>query len=163
MRILGMLVLMLAAWGCQAQVYYKSATFKIENASQSTTYPGIQGAPIVTTIHFNLILKKCTRISFDSFWANGCADKVQISYKNGEAWDGKPLKGDTLLVRLVYFKSTAQVMVFPDGVAVLPEGSKQEEAPVKHKGEALFRYTMNGKSQYFSIEKVGKGNDIYAP
>lgn len=163
MRTLGILVILLAALSCNAQVYYKSGTFKVENATQSTTYPGIQGAPIVSTMHFTLILKKCTRISFDSFWADGFADKVMISYKNGDAWDGKPLKGDTLLVSLEYNRSTAQDMVFPDGVGVLPQGSKQEEPPVKHKGKALFRYFLDGKSQYFSIEKIAKGNDIYAP
>ncbi|MBS3914154.1 MAG: hypothetical protein KG003_06620 [Bacteroidetes bacterium] len=152
---------LLFALRIQAQVYYKSATFDIIQAVKSTQFPGVMGSPIVTTVNFKMILKKCTRLSMDSFWMDGFSDRINISYANGEHWDSKPLKGDTLNISLVYYRLTTQEGYPQNELGI--NGSPQNAAPVKHSGEALFRYSMSGKQYYFSIKKIKQGENIYAP
>ncbi|MCC7298161.1 MAG: hypothetical protein IT244_07480 [Bacteroidia bacterium] len=145
---------------CKAQLYYKSGTFKVEDAVKTTQYPGVMGSPINTTVSFKLILKNCVRIQFDSFWMDGFTDAVSIRYANGGVWDGKPLKGDTLLMTLSYYKPTSQEGM-PRELTVA--GSNEAAAPVAHKGGALFRYTLSGKKYYFSIKDIKQGESVYAP
>lgn len=142
-----------------AQVFYKSGTFKIANASKRSMYPGVQGSPISTTTSFTLIVKKCTRFSIDSFWQDGYTDQVSVGYKNGSIWDGKPMAGDTLLVSCTYYRSTS------DNRPGMPMffGSITESPKIKHKGLLLFRYFINGKPYFFSIKNMEVLESVYAP
>jgi hypothetical protein len=145
----------------KAQLYYKSATFDVVNAVKSTQFPGVMGSPIVTTLNFKIITKRCTRMSFDSFWMDGFADRVNVSYQNGDAWDGKPMKGDTLNVTLVYYRITKQEGYPRDETGL--SNSTEEPPPLKHKGGALFRYSFGKEKFYFSIKNIKQGENIYAP
>lgn len=143
------------------QVYYKSGTFKLEKASKFTLYPGVEGSPVTTTVSFMLIMKTCSRLTLDSFWMDGYTDKVNIRYKSGEVWDGKPMKGDTLLVALEYFRVTTPIPSDVDDEPFL--GSRQANAPVSHKGQALFRYKLGDKSYYYSFKDIVVRESVYAP
>lgn len=157
------LLLMLSAMAtsARAQVYYKSGTFKVEKAEKLVVYPGVMGSPITTTVNFKLVMKTCTRLTLDSFWMDGYSDKVNISYANGSTWDGKPMKGDTLNVSFVYYILTQQEGYPRDDLGL--QGSNKAEAPVAHKGKALFRYTFGGKNYYYSIKDIENRESIYAP
>lgn len=143
----------------QAQVYYKSGTFKVIDAVKTTYYPGVMGAPITTTLSFKLVMKTCAKLTLDSFWLDGKADKVELIYSNRTAFDGKPMQGDTVIVNCSYFKLPEERPV--NGPKV--EGSPDTDPPAKHTGAALFRYTLKGKRYYFSIKDVKKGEGVYAP
>jgi hypothetical protein len=158
---LATMLLMCSAAFAGAQVYYKSATFDVINAVKSTQFPGVMGSPIVTTVNFKLIMKRCTRMRLDSFWMDGFVDKVNVSFQNGEAWDGKPMKGDTLNVTLVYYRITTQEGYPRDDIGL--SNSTEAAPPVKHKGGALFRYSFGTEKYYFSIKNIKQGENIYAP
>lgn len=155
-------VLFIAACNLSGQVYYKSGTFSVLKAQKLVVFPGVMGSPVTTTVNFELVLKKCTRLQLDSFWMDGYADKVNLSYANGQSWDGKPLKGDTIRVSLVYYMLTTQEGRPSD----IPEiqGSVQQDPPVSHKGKAIFRYSLGEeKKYYFSIREIENLESIYAP
>lgn len=145
-----------------AQLYYRSGTFLVQNAKKQVFYPGVQGSPINTTITFQMVFKKCVKIEMDSFWMDGFSDAINIRYKNGNAWDGKPMKGDTLLVSLTHYRSTAMPILGDENNPDLT-GSRECSPPMAHKGEALFRYKMKSKTYYFSIKNVEKVDSVYAP
>lgn len=156
-------MLCLIAWHYgDAQLFYKSRAFKVVEAKKQVFYPGVQGSPITTTVTCFIIAKKCTKLELDSFWMDGFADKVGVRYKNGDTWDNKPTKGDTLVVNFTYYRSTAMPMI---GAEILPDmtGSSEANAPVDHKGAMLFRFENKGKKGYFSIKDVEMVNSVYAP
>jgi hypothetical protein len=153
--------LFLVLWNAKSQVYYKSATFDVIEAVKSTQFPGVMGSPVVTTLNFKMVMKRCTRLQMDSFWLDGFADKVNVSFVNGEKWDGKPMKGDTLNVTLVYYRLTTQEGYPRDDLGL--SNSTECAPPIKHKGGALFRYTFQGQKYYFSIKNIKQGENLYAP
>jgi hypothetical protein len=65
------------------------------------------------------------------------------------------------MVHLTYYKMTSQDG-YPKNETGM-SGSPEGKAPVTHKGQALFRYTIDGKKYYFSIKKIVQGTNIYAP
>lgn len=157
-------LLMFAAFGAlrpaAAQLYYKSATFNVINATVSVFYPGVQGSPINHNVTFALVMKNCGRLNLDSFWSEGYSDAVSVRYSNGSSYDGKPMKGDTLLVTCTWFEMREQTPI-PGGPGIT--GSPQNPAPMAHKGRLLFRYQLNGKKYYFSIRELKSGVTVYAP
>lgn len=158
--VLLMMTVFISQSAC-GQVYYKSGTFKVLNASKRQLFPGVQGSPITTQVRFTMVLKTCARLKMDSFWMDGVADKVEIRYANGTAYDGKPLQGDTLTVICSYY-----TVPEPDpGINRQPimSGSPASKPPVAHKGQMLFRYTLNNKAYYYSITDIKKGENVYAP
>lgn len=161
-KILTLAVILSFGMVLKAQLYYRSGTFQVQNAQKQVFYPGVQGSPINTTVTFQMIFKKCTKIAFDSFWMDGFTDKISIRYKNGDVWDGKPLKGDTLMFTLTHFRSTAMPILGDEETPDLT-GSNQCVPPMKHTGGALFRYTLKNKTYYFSVKNIENVDSVYAP
>jgi len=161
MKKIGILFALMVFLGqAQAQVYYKSGTFKVIDAVKTTFHPGVQGSPTTTTVAFKMVVKSCCKLNFDSFWMDGFADKVEVRYSHKETWDGKPMQGDTLLVVCSYF-----VLPERENFPNQPEftGSNVGKTPVSHKGGLLFRYNIKGKNYYYSIVNIKKGESVYAP
>ncbi len=159
-KILAVSLVLIFAQVCTfAQVFYKSGTFKIVDAQKKTFFPGVMGSPITTTVTFKIVMKTCTKLTIDSFWMDGMSDKVEVLYANHEAFDGKPMKGDTLLINCSYFKLPEEQPVNGPKVS----GSPSSEVPMKHKGAVLFRYVLKGKTYYYSILDVKKGENVFAP
>ena len=96
----------------------------------------------------------------DSFWLDGFADMVTISFANGNEFEYKASSKDTLLVNCTYVRWNDE-----DENPNAPKHSNSKECkPLKkHKGKALFRYALDGKKYYFSILNVKKRENVYAP
>jgi hypothetical protein len=144
----------------QAQLFTRSATFNVQEATVITQFPGVQGSPVVETWTMTLKFKKATAFQVDSAWAGGKADKVFLDRVDGAAWTGKAAKGDEIRLTLHLYTSTVEPGTPGfEGVS----GSPTCVPPMKHQGKLLFRYGLSDLKYYFSRSAVAKQQPVYAP
>lgn len=144
----------------RAQVYTRSATFSMEEATVITQFPGVQGSPVTETWTLTLKFKRSTAFLVDSAWAGGKADKVFLDRADGQPWTGKAAKGDVIRLTLHLYTSTVEPGTPGfEGVS----GSPVCVPPMKHQGKLLFRYGFSDLKYYFSRSAVAKQQPVYAP
>ncbi len=144
----------------QAQLFTRSATFTVQDATVVTQFPGVQGSPIVETWTISLKFKKATAFLADSAWAGDKADRLFIDRVDGKEWSGKTSKGDVIRLTLHLYASTAE-----PGTPGFEgnSGSVVCSPPLKHQGKILFRYGFNDLRYYFSQSAVTRQKTVYAP
>jgi hypothetical protein len=146
--------------GLSAQLFTRSATFNVQEATVMTQFPGVQGSPVVETWMLTLKFKKTTSFLADSAWAGDKADRLYIDREDGKDWTGKAVKGDVIRLTLHLYTSTAE-----PGTPGFEgnSGSNVCSPPVKHQGKILFRYGFNDLRYYFSRSAVVIQKPVYAP
>lgn len=144
----------------QAQLFTRSGTFTVQEATMITQFPGVQGSPVVETWTLTLKFKRSTAFLVDSAWASGKADKVFLDRVDGATWTGKAAKGDEIRLTLHLYTSTVEPGAPGfEGVS----GSPVCVPPMKHQGKLLFRYGFSDLKYYFSRSAVTKQQPVYAP
>lgn len=143
-----------------AQLFSRSATFSIQDATVITQFPGVQGSPVVETWTMTLKFKKATAFLADSAWAAGKSDRLYIDRVDGKEWNGNAAKGDEIRLTLHLYTSTAE-----PGTPGFEgnSGSTVCNPPMKHQGKILFRYGFNELRYYFSQSAVTRQKTVYAP
>jgi len=143
-----------------AQLFTRSATFTVQEATVITQFPGVQGSPVTETWTLTLKFKRSTAFLVDSAWAGGKADKVFLDRADGQPWTGKAAKGDVIRLTLHLYTSTVEPGTPGfEGVS----GSPVCVPPMKHQGKLLFRYGFSDLKYYFSRSVVAKQKPVYAP
>ncbi|MBU6324696.1 MAG: hypothetical protein KJS92_04340 [Bacteroidetes bacterium] len=143
-----------------AQMFTRSATFNVQEATMITQFPGVQGSPVVETWTLTMKFKKATSFLADSAWAGGKADRLFLDREDGKEWTGKAAKGDVIRLTLHLYTSTAEPGTPGfEGSA----GSIVCNPPMKHQGKILFRYGFNDLRYYFSQSAVTRQKPVYAP
>lgn len=143
-----------------AQLFTRSGTFTVQEATVITQFPGVQGSPVVETWTLTLKFKRSTAFLVDSAWAGGKADKVFLDRVDGAAWTGTAAKGDELRLTLHLYTSTVEPGTPGfEGVS----GSPASLPPMKHQGQLLFRYGFSDLKYCFSQRTITRQKPVYAP
>jgi hypothetical protein len=141
------------------QVKSKSSALRVLNAEVSVHYPGIQGAPIMKTYTITAVVKRKQVAIADTLWAEGFADRLNIS-KKGTFMPAKTLysKGDTVVITAQFSIETADSPV---------QGNFSEKRALTGTGECLLLIQRNKKEKvckhYLKIPKIKTGAEVFAP
>jgi len=148
MRKLILLVLTSVAISTQVFSQITNEFFEVSSATSQGWAGGAAGSGSGVNYIFNVVLKKDTKLEFDSVWITGY-DTVGISTTQQNGKGEKLKKGSSLTVNASQY--------FPGEVDRYNGYSfekKVSKPPVDFKGAALLRFFVNGNIYYYAVENM---------
>jgi hypothetical protein len=131
--------------------------FEVTSATSQSWAGGAAGSGGGTNYVFNLVIKKDTRLEFDTVWI--CqGDTIRLSITQYTIKDEVNKKGTTLTIYASqYFSGEAERYY---GYVYVNKVSKP---PFDFKGSALLSFFVDGNTYYYAVEKMLKLPPIAYP
>jgi hypothetical protein len=133
----------------------KNTFFKVLNADSQKWSSGASGGGSGTSYSFKLVIETDEKIRFDSIWLKDGAFLCQVVKGKVARPKVEILKNDTIFLKV----SDAVAGNSSDPKSTKKTKApkqKKAAAPIAYKGEALIRFFIGDKAQYYTVSKIKK-------